>query len=136
MVILSQMRFSGSGPRSEPLKPLFHSSQKPTRKLAARTFIQSEYLKALAVGFCDEWKRRLSSRIVDTFSTYRSNNEMFTLLLCVCVIKQFTGTNVFVIFHSVGQQGGRDKQEDCPNRKHHTVLVGKKLIQQRSALYN
>ena len=43
------------------LKALFHSSQKPTRKLAARTFIQSQYLKALAVslrvGFSDEWKR-------------------------------------------------------------------------------
>ncbi len=43
------------------LKPLFHSSQKPTRKLAARTFIQSQYLKAFAaslrVGFCDEWTR-------------------------------------------------------------------------------
>ncbi len=42
---------------------LFHSSQKLTRKLAARTFIQSQYLKALAaslrVGFCDEWKRGL-----------------------------------------------------------------------------
>ena len=45
------------------IKALFHSSQKPTRKLAARTFIQSQYLKALAtslrVGFCDEWKRGL-----------------------------------------------------------------------------
>ncbi len=45
------------------LKVLFHSSQKPTRKLAARIFIQSQYLKALAaslrVGFCDEWKRGL-----------------------------------------------------------------------------
>ncbi len=45
-------------------KPLFHSSQNPTRKLAARTFIQSQYLKALAaslrVGFCDEWKRGLT----------------------------------------------------------------------------
>ena len=43
------------------LKPLFHSSQKPTRKLAARTFIQSQYLKVLVaslrVGFCDKWKR-------------------------------------------------------------------------------
>ena len=43
------------------LNALFHSSQKPTRKLAARTFIQPQYLKALAaclrVGFCDEWKR-------------------------------------------------------------------------------
>ena len=27
------------------LKALFHSSQKPTRKIAARTFIQSQYLK-------------------------------------------------------------------------------------------
>ena len=46
----------------EGLKALFHSSQKPTPKFAARTFIQSQYLKALAVslrvGFCDEWKRR------------------------------------------------------------------------------
>ena len=46
------------------LKPLFHSSPRPTRKLVARTFIQSQYLKALTaslrVGFCDEWKRGLS----------------------------------------------------------------------------
>ncbi len=45
------------------LKPLFHSSGKSTRKLAARTFNQSQYLKALAaglrVGICDEWKRGL-----------------------------------------------------------------------------
>ncbi len=37
------------------IKALVHSSQKPTSKLAARTFIQSQYLKALAaslqVGF-------------------------------------------------------------------------------------
>ena len=42
------------------LKALFHSSQKPTRKLAARTFIQSQYLTGLAatfrVPFCAEWK--------------------------------------------------------------------------------
>ena len=40
---------------------LFHSSQKPTRKLAARTFTKSRYLKELAASlrlvFCDEWKR-------------------------------------------------------------------------------
>ncbi len=46
------------------LNAVFHSSQKPTRKLAARTFIQSQYVKALAaslrVGFCDEWKRDLT----------------------------------------------------------------------------
>ncbi len=46
------------------LKELFHSSQKLTRKLAARTFIQSQYLKELAaslrtIDFCDEWKRGL-----------------------------------------------------------------------------
>ena len=38
---------------------LIHSSQNPTRKLAARTFIQSQYLKELAarlrLPFCDEW---------------------------------------------------------------------------------
>ena len=47
--------------KSVNYKSLFHSSQKPTLELAARTFIQSQYLKALAaslrVGFCDEWKR-------------------------------------------------------------------------------
>ncbi len=49
--------------QSMAFKPLFHSSQKLTRKLAVRTFIQSQYLKGLAVslrvGFCDEWKRGL-----------------------------------------------------------------------------
>ncbi len=48
---------------SGAVKALFHTSQNPTPKLAARTFIQSQYLKALAasfrVGFCDEWKRGL-----------------------------------------------------------------------------
>jgi hypothetical protein len=46
------------------LKPISHSSQKLTRKLAARTFIQSQYMKAIAaslqVGVCDEWKRGFS----------------------------------------------------------------------------
>ena len=40
---------------------LFHSSQNTTRKLASKTFIQTQYLQALGasvrVGFCDEWKR-------------------------------------------------------------------------------
>ena len=43
------------------LKPLFHSSQKPTRKLAASAFKYCDWMKVLAaslrVGFCDEWKR-------------------------------------------------------------------------------
>ena len=42
-------------------KPLFHSSQKPTRKLAASAFKYCDWMKVLAaslrVGFCDEWKR-------------------------------------------------------------------------------
>ena len=42
-------------------KPLFHSSQKPTRKLAASAFKCCDWMKVLAaslrVGFCDEWKR-------------------------------------------------------------------------------
>ena len=46
------------------VKALVDSSQNPTRKLAARTFIQSQYLKALAaslrVGFCNEWKEGLT----------------------------------------------------------------------------
>ena len=36
-------------------------------QLAARTFIQSQYLKALTVslrvGFCDEWKRGLNHKV-------------------------------------------------------------------------
>ncbi len=58
---------SAVGDAVEPrLKALFHPSQKPTRKLAARTFIQSQYLKALAassrVGFCNEWKRGFTTK--------------------------------------------------------------------------
>ena len=42
----------------KPIKALFHSSQNPTRKLVARTFIQSQYLKTPpASGLSDEWKR-------------------------------------------------------------------------------
>ena len=44
-------------------KPLFHSSQKSTRKLAATAFKYCDWMKVLAaslrVGFCDEWKRAL-----------------------------------------------------------------------------
>ena len=40
------------------LKPLFHSSQKPTRKLAASAFKYCDWMEVLAaslrVGFCDE----------------------------------------------------------------------------------
>ena len=47
--------------RSLLLKPLFHSLQKPTRKLAASPFKYCDWMKVLAaslgVGFCDEWKR-------------------------------------------------------------------------------
>ena len=48
------------------LKALFHSNF--NRKLAAaRTFIQSPYLKALAAslrfGFCDEWKRGFTEHL-------------------------------------------------------------------------
>ncbi len=46
------------------LKPLFHSSQKPTCKLAASSFKYCDWMKVLAaslrVGFCDEWKRVLT----------------------------------------------------------------------------
>ncbi len=42
-------------------KPLFHSSQKPIRKLAASSFTYCDWMKVLAaslrVGFCDKWKR-------------------------------------------------------------------------------
>ena len=50
------------------IKALFHSSQKLTCKLAARTFFESQYLKVLAavglrIGLCDEWKRGLRQTI-------------------------------------------------------------------------
>ena len=42
------------------LKPLYHSSQKLTRKLAEIAFKYCDWMKVLAaslrVGFCDEWK--------------------------------------------------------------------------------
>ncbi len=43
----------------EFLQAFFHSSQNQTCKLAARIFIQSQYLKALAASFCNDWKRGL-----------------------------------------------------------------------------
>ena len=47
------------------LKHLFHSSQKPTRKLAASAFKYCDWMKVRAAslwaGFCDEYKRGLSS---------------------------------------------------------------------------
>ncbi len=42
------------------LRPLFHSWQKPTRKLAASAFKYCDWMKVLAASlrvFCDEWKR-------------------------------------------------------------------------------
>ena len=52
---------------SQCVKALFHSSQKPTPKLATKTFTQSQYLKTLAaslrVSFCDEWKIGLTVRL-------------------------------------------------------------------------
>ena len=43
-------------------KPLFHSSQKPTRKLAASAFKYCDWMKVLAanlrISYRDEWKRR------------------------------------------------------------------------------
>ena len=43
------------------LKPRFHSSQKPTRKLTESAFKYCDWMKvleaSLQVGFCDEWKR-------------------------------------------------------------------------------
>ena len=43
------------------VKPLFHSSQKPTRKHVASAFKYCDWMKVLAaslqIGLCDEWKR-------------------------------------------------------------------------------
>ena len=50
--------------KNPTVKPLFHSLQKPTRKLAASAFKYYDWMKVLAaslrVGFCDEWKRALN----------------------------------------------------------------------------
>ena len=50
------------------VKPLFHSSQKPTRKLATSAFKYCDWMKVLAaswrVGFCDEWKRGFKPAIL------------------------------------------------------------------------
>ena len=52
------------------LKPLFHSSQKPTRKLAANAFKYSDWMKVVAaslrVDFCDKWKERLKNTATET----------------------------------------------------------------------
>ena len=45
---------------STSIKPLFHSSQKPTHKLAASAFKYHDWIEvraACSVRFCDEWKR-------------------------------------------------------------------------------
>ncbi len=51
----------GLSVKFQSLKALFHSSQNPTRNLAERAFIQSQYMIELAaslqVGCYDEWKR-------------------------------------------------------------------------------
>ncbi len=52
------------------LKPLFHSSQKPTCKLAAIAFKYCDWMKVLTtslrVGFCDEWTMVTCGRILST----------------------------------------------------------------------
>ena len=62
-------------------KALFHLSLKPTRKLAARAYIQSQYLKELAaslrVGFCDEWKRGFNDELL----------KILHLAMCTPVLK-------------------------------------------------
>ena len=49
------------------MKLLFHSSQKPTSKLAASAFKYCDWMKVLAaslrVEFCHKWKRALSIRM-------------------------------------------------------------------------
>ncbi len=62
-VLAASLRVEVRDEWKRSLKALFDSSQKTTCKLAARTFIQSQYLEGLAaslrVGFCDESKRGL-----------------------------------------------------------------------------
>jgi hypothetical protein len=77
-------------------------------------------------------------RNIYDFSTYRSNNEMFTSLFCVIVFQQSTKFDVyFVIFHSVCHECGGDKQQYCPNCEHDPVLATKcNNIQPRSPIIN
>lgn len=56
-------------------RPLFYSTQEPSRKLTPRVFIQSQHTAvpaSLRVGFCAEWKRELRH-------TNRENNALFVL---------------------------------------------------------
>ena len=49
------------------VRPLFHSSPKPTRKLAASAFNYYTWMNVFAaslrVGFCDEWKKAFNVAI-------------------------------------------------------------------------
>ncbi len=62
----SNVRFARAGKTTAMENGSRLFSNVTQRKLAARTFIQSQYLKALAaslrVHFCDEWKRGLLGR--------------------------------------------------------------------------
>ena len=62
----SNVRFARAGKTTAMENGSRLFSNVTQRKLAARTFIQSQYLKALAASlrfhFCDEWKRALLGR--------------------------------------------------------------------------
>ncbi len=72
---------------------LFHSSQNPTCKLAARTFIQPQYLEELAanlrVGFCDEWKRGWGYTLDPSFETYHYIVLfiLFVVIIGICSVQ-------------------------------------------------
>ena len=66
------------------LKPLFYSSQKPTRKLAASAFKYCDWIKILAaslrVGFGDEWKRAFKPVFHALGEFVRANREKSNLI--------------------------------------------------------
>ncbi len=104
------------------IKTLFHSSQKPTRKLAARTVIQSQYLKALAaslrVGFCDEWKSGFSHtagpRKVENTSLFiiRVADHRFKL-----------EQNLSIIYHLSIFLSGNRRSEKCIEMRNVTAVA-------------
>ena len=67
------------------IKPLFHLSQKPTRKLAASAFKYSDWRNVLAaslrVVFCGEWKRALICETIEFFYMTNLKNQFLCVFL-------------------------------------------------------
>ena len=65
------------------LKPLFHSSQKPTRKLPASAFKYCDWMKVFAaslrVGFRDKWKRASNEEALRVSSNFHEMKDEWSI---------------------------------------------------------